>query len=73
MDNYAKSLAEKMKRIHIKPEDLFRNDDLYSDYDSLGIPTKDALGIEISKSMTKKMQKEWEKQKKLYDSNFLDK
>jgi cysteinyl-tRNA synthetase len=69
MEEINKSFAEKMMRMYIKPEDMFRNDGFYSEYDSSGIPTKDILGVEISKSMTKKMKKEWEKQKKLYDSS----
>lgn len=69
MEDVNKAFAEKMMRMHLKPEDMFRDDGLYSEYDSLGIPTKDRFGLPISKSMTKKMQKEWEKQKKLYTSN----
>jgi cysteinyl-tRNA synthetase len=68
MEDLNKAFAKKMMRIYMKPEDLFRNDELYSEYDSFGIPTKDKFGTEISKSKTKKMQKDWEKQKKLYDS-----
>jgi hypothetical protein len=62
-------LEEKMARISLKPQDMFRKyTDLYSAFDNNGIPTHDAAGSEISKSSTKKLQKDWEKQKKLYES-----
>lgn len=60
MEEVDKSFAEKMMRMYIKPEDMFRDDSRYSEYDSLGIPTKDISGVEITKSMRKKMQKDWE-------------
>jgi len=68
MEEVNKAFAKKMMRMHMKPEDMFRDGGLYSEYDSQGIPTKDILGVEISKSATKKFQKDWEKQKKLYRS-----
>jgi len=54
----------------IAPEQMFRNQpELYSAFDEEGIPTMDAEGKEITKSMMKKLKKDWEKQKKLYESN----
>ena len=54
----------------IAPEQMFRNQpELYSAFDDEGIPTKDAEGNEITKSMQKKLKKEWEKQKKLFESS----
>jgi hypothetical protein len=41
---------------------------MYSRFDTNGIPTHDAAGNELSKSTVKKLQKNWEKQKKLYES-----
>ena len=43
--------------------------DLYSQFDAEGIPTHDAAGEPMSKSGYKKLKKDWEKQKKLYESN----
>ena len=52
----------------IAPEQMFRNQpELYSAFDAEGIPTHDAEGKEISKSMSKKLKKDWEKQKKLFE------
>ena len=42
---------------------------LYSQYDAEGMPTHDAAGELVTKSMSKKLRKEWEKQKKLFESN----
>jgi len=64
-----KDLEEKMARMSLKPQDMFRKyTDLYSAFNIDGIPTHDATGHEISKSSIKKLQKDWEKQKKLYES-----
>lgn len=53
----------------VPPEQMFRNQpELYSAFDAEGIPTLDAEGKEVSKSMQKKLKKEWEKHKKLYDA-----
>jgi hypothetical protein len=43
--------------------------DLYSKFDEEGIPTHDAAGVELTKSAYKKLKKEWEKQKQLFESN----
>ncbi|GAB1311613.1 cysteine--tRNA ligase [Madurella fahalii] len=57
-------LAEKAKKSHLE---LFRTDE-FSEWDSDGIPLKDASGTEISKSRRKKLVKEWEKQKALHEA-----
>lgn len=46
--------------------------ELYSEFDSSGIPTKDKRGEPLSKSAIKKLKKEWEKQKKLYEKAKAD-
>jgi hypothetical protein len=43
--------------------------DLYSLFDEKGIPTHDNKGEKLSKSGIKKLIKEWEKQKKLFESS----
>jgi glutaminyl-tRNA synthetase len=64
------ALKEAMKSI--KPEEYFKREgegEKYSEFDGSGFPTKDAEGKELSKSAIKKLQKELEKHKKLYESN----
>lgn len=41
--------------------------DLYSAFDDQGVPTTDKAGEPLSKSAVKKLKKEWDKQKKLYE------
>lgn len=65
-----KQLAEKMARMNINPLDMFKNEThLYSQFDEDGVPTHDANGEKISKSGYKKLKKDWEKQKQLFDKN----
>ena len=53
----------------IAPEEMFKSQtDLYSAFDAEGIPTHDAAGEKISKSGLKKLRKDWEKQKKLFET-----
>ena len=60
---------KKMARFHTSPQDWFRlSPELYSKFDENGLPTHDASGNEFSKSSTRKLQKDWEKQNKLYKS-----
>lgn len=69
-EEQAKQLADKMARMSIAPEDMFRaQPELYSQFDSEGVPTHDAAGEKISKSGSKKLKKDWEKQKKLFESS----
>jgi cysteinyl-tRNA synthetase len=56
-------LAEQAK---INPNDMFRTDE-YSAWDAEGLPTKDNKGEEVTKGKSKKLKKEWEKQKKLFE------
>ncbi len=53
----------------VAPEEMFKNQpELYSQFDEEGIPTHDAAGEKISKSNAKKLKKDWEKQKRLFDT-----
>ena len=55
--------------MNIDPREMFKSQtDLYSKFDEDGVPTHDANGQEISKSGYKKLKKDWEKQKKLFES-----
>lgn len=61
---------EKAARMSIPPQEMFRGQtDLYSKFDDDGIPTHDHKGELLSKSAGKKLKKEWEKQKKLFEQN----
>jgi len=69
MEIQTPTLAEKMERCRMNPRDMFlKYVELYSAFDADGIPTHDASGCEISKSCAKKLKKDWEKQKKLYEA-----
>jgi cysteinyl-tRNA synthetase len=59
------NLAEQAK---IDPRDMFRTEE-YSAWDEEGLPTKDAKGEEVTKGKNKKLRKEWEKQKKLFEEH----
>lgn len=56
-------LAEQAK---INPKDMFRTEE-YSAWDDEGLPTKDREGVDVAKGRGKKLRKEWEKQKKLFE------
>ncbi len=55
--------AEKGKVSHLE---MFRTSE-YSEWDDDDLPTKDAAGEELTKSRTKKVRKDWERQKKLHE------
>ncbi|GAE00031.1 hypothetical protein ATEG_08291 [Paecilomyces variotii No. 5] len=65
-ENIEKQLARD-EQAKIKPGDLFRDKALYSEWDELGIPTRDASGNEITKSARKKLIKLHQKQAKLHE------
>ena len=68
----SETLAEKMMRIHLRPEDMFKMTKythLYSAFDERGIPTHDGSGNELKKSDVKKLTKDWEKQYKLFHNS----
>jgi len=66
-DEQAAQLAAKEAKKNLAPKDLFR-DGPYSKFDDDGVPTHDADGAELTKSNIKKLRKEWEKHKKIYES-----
>ncbi|ETV92907.1 glutamine-tRNA ligase [Aphanomyces invadans] len=63
-----RQLAEKKAKMNIKPQDMFKTDPAYSKWDDQGVPTHDAEGKPLSKSAIKKLQKDWLKQKKLFEA-----
>ncbi|KAL9621813.1 MAG: hypothetical protein Q9160_003786 [Pyrenula sp. 1 TL-2023] len=50
----------------VRPAELFKNE-LYSDWDKQGIPTRDSKGNEVTKSSRKKLVKLYEKQQKVHE------
>ncbi|KAJ2964638.1 hypothetical protein NQZ79_g523 [Umbelopsis isabellina] len=58
---------ERLEKGKLAPEQMFQHlTSDYSKFDQDGIPTHDKEGAEIAKSRRKKLQKEWEAQKKLH-------
>ena len=55
----------------IPPDEMFKppHSTLYSSWDDSGIPLTTSDGEKLTKSNTKKLKKEYEKQKKLFESN----
>ncbi len=47
---------------------MFKKNPDYSAWDEQGLPTLDKEGVEVAKSKKKKLQKEWDGQKKLFDA-----
>ncbi|KAI5967665.1 hypothetical protein CANMA_002845 [Candida margitis] len=63
----AQKEAEKLAQSKIPPNDLFKNDPLYKEFDEMGIPTIDKNGEEVSKSMRKKLTKQYQQQERLHN------
>lgn len=62
----AKKEEERLAKMKVNPKDLFQDTSLYSEWDEMGIPVKDVKGEEITKSMKKKLVKQYQQQEKLY-------
>lgn len=63
---------EKAEKAKVDPKAMFKDEEgaqKYSEWDADGLPTKMKDGEEVSKAMGKKLKKEWEKQKKLFDAS----
>ncbi|KAI5924083.1 tRNA synthetases class I (C) catalytic domain-containing protein [Camillea tinctor] len=61
-----KAEEEKWAKAKLAPEDMFKSDERYSDFDAEGMPTKMKDGSEVPKSQLKKLKKEWDRQKKAH-------
>lgn len=62
----AKKEQERIEKMKVAPQDLFQDKKLYSEWDEQGIPTKNADGEEVTKSMRKKLVKQYQQQEKLH-------
>jgi cysteinyl-tRNA synthetase len=58
---------EKREKAKISPMDMFRGDERFAEWDDEGMPVKMNNGEEVPKSQLKKLRKDWERQKKLWD------
>ncbi|KAI1415325.1 tRNA synthetases class I (C) catalytic domain-containing protein [Hypoxylon sp. FL1857] len=61
-----KAEEEKWAKAKLAPEDMFKGDERYGEWDAEGIPTKMKDGSEVPKSQLKKLKKDWERQKKAH-------
>ncbi|KAM9910979.1 hypothetical protein OXX69_003960 [Metschnikowia pulcherrima] len=68
----AKKEEERLAKMKVRPQDLFQDKALYSEWDAEGIPTKTATGEEVTKSMKKKLVKQYQQQEKLH-AEYLSK
>jgi len=59
--------AEKREKAKVDPKVMFRSDEKFSEWDDEGMPTKLKDGSEVPKSQVKKLRKDWERQKKLFE------
>ncbi|KAF4556545.1 Cysteine--tRNA ligase-like protein [Elsinoe fawcettii] len=57
---------EKLEKGKLDPKEMFKTDE-FSAWDDEGMPTKDKEGNDVAKSRSKKLKKEWDRQKKLHD------
>ena len=62
-----KEAAAKAEKGRLSHKDMFRTEE-YSKWDEDGIPTHEKSGEEVTKSKRKKLQKDWERQKKLHEA-----
>lgn len=66
-----KAEEEKWGRAKLAPQEMFKGDKQYQEWDVDGVPVKTVDGSELSKSQLKKLRKEWEKQKKLHEEYLV--
>lgn len=62
-----KEAAAKAEKGRLSHKEMFRSAD-FSAWDDDGLPTKDKDGEDIAKSRRKKLQKDWDRQKKLHEA-----
>lgn len=57
---------ERLAKMKIAPAELFKDPEVYLEWDEQGLPTKLASGEEVTKSMAKKLKKQHQAQEKLH-------
>ena len=63
-----KAEQAKLEQGRLSHLEMFKQSDEFSEWDADGMPTKDKEGNEIAKSRTKKLKKDWDRQKKLHEA-----
>lgn len=58
---------EQREKGKVRPCEMFKTPE-FSAWDTDGLPTKDAVGNDITKSRVKKLRKEWERQKAVHEA-----
>ncbi|KAI5865594.1 tRNA synthetases class I (C) catalytic domain-containing protein [Durotheca rogersii] len=61
-----KAEEEKWEKAKLAPEDMFKSDERFGEWDADGLPTKLKDGGEVPKSQAKKLKKDWDRQKKAH-------
>lgn len=62
-----KAEQELKEKAKVRPEDMFKADERYSEWDEQGLPTKTKDGSDVTKNQLKTLKKAWEKQKKAHE------
>ncbi|OHF01730.1 tRNA synthetase class I catalytic domain-containing protein [Colletotrichum orchidophilum] len=62
---------EKWEKAKLPHTELFKGDDKYSQWDAEGLPTKLKDGSDVPKSQLKKLQKQWQSQKKAHEEYLV--
>lgn len=61
-----KLVRERLEKGKVSPLDMFKSNE-FSAWDEDGLPTRDVAGEPVNKSRSKKLRKEWERQKKAHE------
>ncbi|RYP34312.1 hypothetical protein DL767_004306 [Monosporascus sp. MG133] len=61
-----KADEDKWVKAKVPPQEMFRGDDRYAEWDADGLPTRMKDGSEVPKSQLKKLKKDWDRQKKAH-------
>ncbi|RYP05309.1 hypothetical protein DL764_003907 [Monosporascus ibericus] len=61
-----KADEEKWAKAKVPPQEMYRGDDRYAEWDAEGLPTRMKDGSEVPKSQLKKLKKDWDRQKKAH-------
>ncbi|KAK1718269.1 tRNA synthetase class I catalytic domain-containing protein [Colletotrichum lupini] len=62
---------EKWEKAKLPHTELFKGDEKYSEWDAEGLPTKLKDGSDVPKSQLKKLQKQWQSQKKAHEEYLV--
>ncbi|KAK2010492.1 tRNA synthetase class I catalytic domain-containing protein [Colletotrichum eremochloae] len=62
---------EKWEKAKLPHTEMFKSDDKYAEWDAEGLPTKLKDGSDVPKSQLKKLQKQWQSQKKAHEEYLV--